>query len=52
MRGQGPNWKDQHGHIYFHPVDGRLVFVTALVLAALVLIGWRLIAEKCKKCDG
>lgn len=34
--------------LYFHPVDGRLVFAAALIIAALVLIGFALIADKCR----
>lgn len=54
MRGSA-NWfshahRGHAHHLYFHPVDGRLVFATALILAVMVLIGFALIADKCR-CD-
>jgi len=51
-RGLGHPAQGPSPHLYFHPVDGRLVFFAALLIAVMVLIGWRLIAEKCRKCDG
>lgn len=36
------------GGVHFHPVDGRLVFFAALLIAVMVAAGFALISNKCR----